>query len=170
MFKAENELEKNILKDTIIVEGLNWGFPRNGHPEGQVYLHVEQILRAIDDLKFIGNERKYLRVLAITHDSFKVNAKGSGKNHGTIARKYLEMYIDDVDLLNMIELHDKPYSIWETFNETGKFRLNAFENMLNKIKDIKLFLEFVKLDGSVKGKDSEPRDWFEHKLKEYGKV
>lgn len=170
MIKPENKLEEEILKDKVVIDGLDWGKPRNGHPEGQVCLHVEQILKAIDDLKVDVNERWSLRLLAIVHDSFKVNAKGSCDNHGTIARKYIAKYIDDEDLLSMLELHDKPYSIWRTFNQTGKFRQVAFEKMLEQIKDIKLFLKFVKLDGGVKGKDSTPRDWFENKLKEYGKI
>lgn len=175
MIKAETELEKRILSDEDLRNGLEWGEPRSGHPEGKVILHVQQILGMIDAQEIKGDKREKLRLLAIIHDSFKerVNRKElsmGGKNHGSLAREFAQKYINDEDLLNMLELHDKPYSIWRTYKREGKFREVAFVHMIDRIKDIQLFLDFVKLDGGVKGKSSEPRDWFEDKLREYNKV
>ena len=44
MLKPETELEVRLLENPLFQEGLNWGKPRFGHPEGKVGLHVRDVL------------------------------------------------------------------------------------------------------------------------------
>jgi len=48
LLSPENELESQILSDNEVVEGLQWGFPRFGHPEGKVMLHVKEVYQNIN--------------------------------------------------------------------------------------------------------------------------
>ena len=38
--KPETELEHKLISDKEFIEGVLWGEPREGHPEGQVIFHV----------------------------------------------------------------------------------------------------------------------------------
>jgi DnaJ-class molecular chaperone len=40
IIKCETELEKTIISDKDFIEGALWGKPRNGHPEGKVFIHI----------------------------------------------------------------------------------------------------------------------------------
>ena len=46
----ETDLERRILTMPEILQGLMWGEPRYGHPEGKVVFHVREIYFNIDNL------------------------------------------------------------------------------------------------------------------------
>ncbi|MBA3508760.1 MAG: hypothetical protein H0T19_01540, partial [Thermoleophilaceae bacterium] len=73
-------------------------------------------------------------------------------------------YLDDERLLASLELHDRPYGIWRKLQRTGRVDSDRFEEMLERIPDLALFLCFVELDGSTEGKRPEPLQWFKSEL------
>ena len=159
-FTAETDLERALIEDPVLQEGLAWGRPRRGHPEGSVGAHVADLLATIDRWGETGKRREELRLLALVHDSFKNRVQNwrpkTGENHHAMrARRFAERYIDDERLLATIEQHDRPYALWRKMRRRGHLDEHAFTEMLDRIPDLDLFLRFVELDGSTRGQ--EPR-------------
>ncbi len=162
-----------MLADPVLQEGLAWGKPRRGHPEGTVGAHVADLLEMIERWGETGKRREDLRFLAIVHDSLKYKVKDwlprTGENHhATRARRFAERYTDDERLLATIEQHDRPYALWRKMRRKGQLDVDSFERMLGRIPDAELFLRFVELDGSTEGKDPEPVRWFREELRRRG--
>jgi hypothetical protein len=151
-FRAETARERALAGDADLLEGLAWGRPRHGHPEGPVGHHVAQLLRGMgahDPL------REELRFLALLHDARKVAVRPAvgysrDNDHAVLARRLAEAYTADERLLDTLELHDWPYHIWRTRTDDGRADLAA---LLARVPDRELFLRFVELDGSTYGKD-----------------
>ena len=170
-FEAEDDLERRVVEDPVLLEGLAWGKPREGHPEGSVGAHVADLLRAIESWGERGARRSELRFLALVHDALKYKVKEwlprTGENHHAMrARRFAEGYTDDERLLATLELHDKPYSIWRHARRTGESHDRAVEEMIDRVPDRELFLRFVELDGSTEGKRREPVEWVRSELAE----
>jgi hypothetical protein len=168
-FVPESDLERAIAAEPEIRDGLAWGRPRPGHPEGAVGAHVADLLRTIDAWGIRGERRSELRLLALLHDSFKGQVQEwrsrTGENHHAArARRFAERFIDDERLLATLELHDRPYSLWRRMRRKGKLDERAFNAMLARIPDPRLFLTFIELDGSTDGKNDEPVRWFRDEL------
>ena len=168
-FTPEDELESRLARDPELIEGLAWGKPRSGHPEGSVGSHAADLLHTIEEWRETGARRRELRFLALVHDAFKHAVRSwlpkTGENHhATRARRYAERVIDDERLLATLEWHDRPYSIWRRMRRTGKLDERRLEKMLGQIPDWDLFLRFVELDGSTAGKNPEPIEWFREEL------
>jgi hypothetical protein len=164
-FVPENDLERAISRDPVLQEGLAWGKPRTGHPEGTVGAHVADLLVRIDDSGDRGDRRADLRFLALVHDSLKYRVRNwrpkTGENHhGMRARRFAERYTDDERLLAAIELHDRPYNIWRRTGRGSARERRRLDELLRRIPDVGLFVRFVELDGSTEGKNPEPIAWF----------
>jgi hypothetical protein len=162
-----------LSRDPQLVEGLAWGKPRKGHPEGTVGGHVADLLETIDRWDESGPARSDLRFLAMVHDSLKREVNNllpkTGENHHAMrARRLAERYTDDERLLAAIELHDRPYAIWRRMRRKGRLDERAFSEMLDRVPDPGLFLRFVELDGSTEGKNPEPIRWFREELARRG--
>jgi hypothetical protein len=169
----ETELERAILADPVLQEGLAWGKPRSGHPEGTVGAHVADLLDTIDRWGETGRRREDLRFVAIVHDALKFKVQKwrprTGENHHAMrARRFAERYTDDERLLATIELHDRPYNLWRKVARRGRMDDHAFNKMVDRIPDIDLFLRFVELDGSTEGKTHEPIRWLKSELAQRG--
>jgi len=169
-FRPENELERTVSGDPELLEGLAWGKPRSGHPEGTVGAHVADLLETVDRWGETGPRRADLRFLALVHDAMKYRVKDwlpkSGENHHAMrARRVAERYTDDERLLTTIELHDRPYAIWRRQQRGKTTDSSAFDRMTERIPDLDLFLRFVELDGSTDGKNPEPIRWLEDELR-----
>ncbi len=172
-FEPENELEREVTADPVLLEGLAWGKPRRGHPEGTVGAHVADLLETIDRWGETGRRREELRFLALVHDAFKYRVKNwlphTGENHhATRARRFAEGYTADERLLATIEQHDRPYSLWRKMRRRGRVDDHAIDAMIDRIPDLDLFLRFVELDGSTEGKNHEPIRWLKSELAERG--
>ena len=157
----------------MLREGLAWGKPRRGHPEGTVGAHVAALLETIERWGETGKRREELRFLAIVHDSLKYKVKDwlphTGANHhATRARRFAEGYTDDERLLATIEQHDRPYNIWRKAQRKGRVDDHALNEMIDRIPDLDLFLRFVELDGSSEGKNHEPLRWLKSELAQRG--
>lgn len=131
--------------------------------------HVSDLLRMIDSWSEVGERREELRTLALVHDALKFEVDHArprtGENHHAMrARRFAEGYLDDERLLAALELHDRPYGIWRKLQRTGRFDRGRFEEMLERIPDLSLFVRFVELDASTEGKHPEPLEWFRDEL------
>jgi len=169
LISPTSPLEKKLLQTPEFAEGLNWGKPRFGHPEGKVGLHIREVLQNIDRYQLDDNAKAQLRLLAIVHDTFKYQeekTKSNGKrvHHARIARKFMEQYTDDQSLLNMIELHDEAFYAWRQIElnndlEGGQRRL---ERLLERIgENLGIYFLFFKADTETGDKVIAPLHWFE---------
>jgi hypothetical protein len=168
-FQPETELERRIASDPELVEGLRWGRPRAGHPEGSVGRHVADLLATIEDWGERGERREQLRVLALVHDSLKYQVDArcpkTGENHHAArARRFAERYTDDDRLLGALELHDRPYALWRRLDRTGELQEGELAALIDRLADPGLFVRFVELDGSTSGKSQEPIRWLRAEL------
>lgn len=168
------EIVERIMADPRYQKNIEYGEPRSGHPEGKVKCHIAELEENLDKLAARGiSEEHYwkLKFLIHVHDSFKAESTPdapilSANSHASLARKFASEFVDDVDLLNMIQFHDENYVLWKQFAATGSYDLQRFENLLKTIQNWDLFLMFLIIDGSTKGKDPQKTGWF---LNEVGK-
>jgi hypothetical protein len=168
-FEPENDLERALAADPVLQEGLAWGTPRRGHPEGAVGEHVADLLETIERWGETGSRREELRFLALVHDALKFKVQNwrphTGENHHAArARQFAEAYTPDERLLAAIEHHDRPYQLWRKARRRGRPDHHAIDAMLDEIPDPELFLRFVELDGSTEGKNQEPIRWLKAEL------
>jgi HD domain len=172
-FRPETELERRLAADPVLAEGLAWGKPRSGHPEGRVAEHVADLVRTLDTWGEPEPRRAELRFMALVHDALKYKVQHwrprTGENHHAMrARRLAERYTGDERLLAAIELHDRPYAIWRRFKRSGRPPEEALDEMLARVPDPALFLRFVELDGSTDGKDPEPVRWLTGQVERRG--
>jgi hypothetical protein len=172
-FEPETELERRLVAQPELLEGLAWGTPRAGHPEGAVGTHVSHLLKTLDETGETGERRELLRFMALVHDSFKYQVRDRlprvGENHhATRARRFAERFTDDERVLSAIQFHDRPYSLWRKLQRKGKLDERGFNRMMRCVTDPDLFLRFVELDGSTDGKRPEPIAWFREELETRG--
>jgi hypothetical protein len=165
----ETKLEQKLLDFPEFLEGLFWGTPRYGHPEGKVLYHIREVLDNIEKLTIPALDRERLRLVAIVHDTFKYIEDRSvqrdwSQHHSLLARRFFEQLSDDKVVLNLLELHDEAYYAWR-FHKAGCFgecerRLEKIVKYLNN--DLQLFYAFFKCDTSTGDKDPTPVFWFEN--------
>jgi hypothetical protein len=172
-FVPETDLERALAEDPVLLRGLAWGRPRRGHPEGPVGVHVADLLRTIEAWDETGLRRAELRFISLVHDAFKHAVSGlrpkRGENHHAMrARRFAERYTDDERLLAVIELHDRPYSLWKRLRRRGRLPDAEVDSMLARVPDADLFLRFVELDGSTEGKRPEPIEWLRAQMARRG--
>jgi hypothetical protein len=171
--KPESDLELKIIIDPQFEEGAVWGKPRSGHPEGAVIHHIGHVLANVDKYCTADN-RAYLRLITIIHDTFKNKVDDSkprsGENHhAMIARRFAEKYITDEKLLDIIELHDEAYNAWCKGDRDKKWS-KAEERAWTLIKrlgdSLELYTTFYRCDNETGDKDPENFKWFQNFIKE----
>lgn len=171
LIRPETDLEKALIDAPEFREGLLWGKPRYGHPEGKVLYHIQEVLANVDKITDDPIIRKQLRLITLVHDTFKyAEDKIRGKNrdwskhHAVIARNFMEKYTSDQGVLEVIELHDEAYYCWRLkmlYNrvEEGNIRLNKFIARIDQ--NIQLYYLFFKCDTKTGDKTQSPLYWFE---------
>ncbi|MFT5167225.1 MAG: hypothetical protein ACI8P3_002462 [Saprospiraceae bacterium] len=168
--KPETVLEKALLDSSEFQEGLLWGKPRYGHPEGEVLFHIKEVLDNIEKLPVDKPTRSKLRLIAFVHDIFKYAEDKGGsdrdwsRHHSVLARQFMENHISDQIILDVIELHDEVYYCWRLkmlYNkvEEGNARLKAFKARIGD--NIQLYYLFFKCDTLTGDKTQSPLYWFE---------
>ena len=172
ILQPETTLERQLIEDPDFQRGLLWGKPRRGHPEGEVYKHIREVLDNIDQLDINSEQRQQLRLIAFAHDSFKhledrSHPRNWNLHHSKIARRFMEKWIDDEAVLDIIEMHDDVYHIWRFFHlyhnqEKGEQRKAKF---LERIGDnLELYAHFFRCDTLTGDKDKRPLEWFEAEM------
>ncbi|MDV7390303.1 hypothetical protein RZS08_03065, partial [Arthrospira platensis SPKY1] len=58
--QPETDLERQLILHPEFREGLLWGVPRYGHPEGEIYKHIREVLDNIERLPIGLNIRRKL--------------------------------------------------------------------------------------------------------------
>jgi hypothetical protein len=165
----EGPLERAIMADPRWIAGAAWGWPRPGHPEGQVGAHIVEVLAILEKQRLDDDDKQKLRLIALLHDSFKAEVDRtrprSGENHhGLIARRFAERYVNDPDVLEIVELHDEAYNSWVVGNRRGKWvdaEARAFRLVERLGPRLSLYLAFYRADNAAGDKRSEPLLWFE---------
>ena len=166
---------QQVIKDTRYQKNIEYGEPRPGHPEGKVKYHIAEMEENLETLRSRGiSEEQYwkLKFLIHVHDSFKADAIPnsailSPNSHASLARKFASEFTNDSDLLNIVQYHDVNYALWKQLNAIGSYDAERFLTLLEIIVDWDLFLIFIILDGSTKGKDPEKIRWFINEVKKY---
>lgn len=155
-----------ITADPQYRRNLDWGQPRKGHPEGTVRAHIEELEQNLKDLAVPQGSEEYwkLMILIHVHDSFKAEATRKvpitdPRSHASLARSFLARHCQDRDLLAMTQLHDEPYAIWRKARTGRGTDESRMQKLLHAIKDWRLFLKFLLIDGSTAGKDAGPLEW-----------
>ncbi len=172
VLQPETDLERKLLAEPAFFRGLFWGVPRYGHPEGEIYKHIREVLDNIDRLDLSADLRAQLRLIAYVHDTFKYKEDKTfprdwSRHHGVYARRFLEDFLDDPLLLNIVELHDEAYYAWRTkylFHrlDEGEARL---QRMLESVgRQRQLFYLFFKCDTLTGDKNPAPLKWFENTI------
>jgi hypothetical protein len=164
---VQDVLEK-VMADPRYRANIEYGEPRSGHPEGKIKLHIADMEENLEKLSTHGiSEEQYwkLKFLIHVHDTFKAEAVpnspiGDPNSHASLARRFASEFTDDSDLLNMIQFHDVNFSLWKQFAATGSYDVQRFDKLLETIQDWELFLMFIVIDGSTKGKDPTKTGWF----------
>jgi hypothetical protein len=166
-------LEK-IIADPRYQQNIEYGEPRAGHPEGKIRFHIAELEENLEKLVPRGISAEHywkLKLLIHVHDTFKADATPNSRilspnSHASLARKFAAEFIDDEDLLNMIQFHDVNYALWLQFDRSGSYDVQRFESLLETVQDWDLFLMFLIIDGSTKGKERSKLIW---SIREVGK-
>ena len=167
-------LEK-IIADPRYQKNIEYGEPRAGHPEGKVRNHIAELEENLEKLAVQGiSEEQYwkLKFLIHVHDTFKADAIPNlpilnPNSHSSLAKKFAAEFVNDEDLLNMIQFHDVNYALWQQHNRSGSYEVQRLETLLGAIQDWELFLMFLILDGSTKGKERSKLVWFLREVAKY---
>jgi hypothetical protein len=168
--EAETELERRVLQDPRWTRGAAWGRPRpGGHPEGSVGAHVAQVLKNLDAAALDPASRRKLRLVALFHDIAKADVdrkrpRSGSNHHAARARVFASDYVQDLDVLELIELHDEAYNAWGAGARRGDWtaatararRLTA--RLGNRLP---LYLAFYRADNDAPGKTQASLSWFE---------
>ena len=169
------EIIHQIITDARYLKNIEYGEPRPGHPEGKVKYHIADLEENLEALRPRGiSEEQYwkLKFLIHVHDTFKAEAVPNSKilhpnSHASLARKFSSEFTDNFDLLNMIQYHDVNYALWKQLKATGSYDTARFSSLLETIIDWDLFLMFLILDGSTKGKDPAKIQWFINEVRKH---
>jgi hypothetical protein len=161
------EIVEKILADPRYQRNIEYGEPRSGHPEGRIKFHIADLENNLERLsaRSISSLSYWkLKFLIHVHDSFKGEVDPASPfsyqhNHEALAREYASQFINDIDLLNMLQYHDANYSLWKQLSKSGNYDLPRFQNLLDTIHDWELLLMFIIIDGYTKGKDPLKIEW-----------
>ncbi len=167
-FAPETPLEERIVADPEWRKGAWWGKPRPGHEEGEVVKHVADVLGNIDAGGATGEERERLRLVALLHDIKKHEASGHRRvlngHHGVCARRFAARFLDDEDLLDVIEWHDDAYRAWKLGARGRQWReaRRRARGLIARLGDrLPLFLAFYRADNATGSKSDDDVRWFE---------
>lgn len=168
------DIVARVIADPRYLKNIEYGRPRSGHPEGKVKYHIAELEAKLEKLAARVSEDQYWKLIFLihVHDTFKADAVpdspiSSPHSHASLARRFAAEFIDDADLLNMVQYHDVNFSLWKQFSATGAYDTGRFQILLDAIVDWDLFLLFLILDGGTNGKDPEKIRWFLREVREH---
>jgi hypothetical protein len=158
---------ERIVSDVRYQRNLDWGEPRSGHPEGSIRAHIAELERNLEVLRprLSADDLWRLRVLIHTHDTFKPDAiEGIAivdpRSHASLARRFLEEFGVEPELLVITQYHDEPYALWQQVKRRGTFDARRLDALLMRIHWWDLYLAFLIIDGCTAGKSRDQLHWF----------
>jgi hypothetical protein len=168
LLEPETKLESTLITVPEFRNGLLWGEPRYGHPEGMVAIHVREVLDNINQIPNLSPLlRNRLRLIALAHDAFKYKEDRSrprdwSKHHGLLARRFMESYIQDPEVLDIIEFHDDAYYTWLCQHRSPSPNGQGLSALLGKVGYcLQPYYLFFKCDTQTGDKTQAPLRWFE---------
>ncbi len=171
LLQPETMLERTLLTVPAFRQGLLWGEPRFGHPEGQVALHVREVLDNIDLITALSeSQRAQLRLIALSHDTFKfAEVRGKprdwSKHHGRLAQQFMYVHTSDRVVLDVLETHDDAYYAWLSTRQPVFAHENPQKNLENLLERmsycLQLYYLFFKCDTQTGDKTQASLKWFE---------
>ena len=168
--RPETDLEAFLLRQPEVREGLAWGRPRFGHPEGSVGNHVREVLANVERLpKLTPTDRHDLRLVTLLHDTFKYaedkrEPRDWSRHHGILARRFAERYIRKRRILELIEWHDEAYYCWRLDVQYRRRSLSRqrFDALLARFAgEVDFYYRFFVCDTRTGDKNLAPIAWFE---------
>jgi len=168
----ESDLERQFLADQDFKDGLYWGKPRFGHPEGQVVYHIREVLDNVDQYNVDAEMRRRLRIITFVHDTFKYKEdkgfpRDFSRHHSILARLFLEKYSKEQLLLDIVELHDEAYYCWKLYylNHEREKAIERLKYLLSRLGEHRqLYYLFFKADTQTGDKNQAPLRWFEENV------
>jgi hypothetical protein len=111
-----------------------------------------------------------LELLVHTHDTLKAESvlgvpTLEPRNHASLARDFLAQFLDDKELLTIVQYHDEPFALWRQVQSKGCCDSERWGNLCGALSDWSLFALFIVVDSSTVGKDPNPRRWFLDELR-----
>ena len=169
-FELETDVERSIAAAPEWRQGVEWGAPRRGHPEGAVKHHVADVLVNVEREATSPDERRRLRLAALVHDSLKYLAPegsarvGSDGHHGSHAARFLERFVNDAELVAVVRWHDEAFAAWLALVKRGdrrraEERAHALVARLGPA--LPLYRRFYRADNATEGKTPQSVVWFE---------
>lgn len=160
--KIKNGILLDIISDAEFIEGVNWGKPRRGHPEGNVFSHIKEIFKNINnyyvdcDEKFIND----LKILALIHDTFKYKVDTSqrkvGNNHyGYFAMLFAKKLNLPKYICKILLKHDDAYN---AYVRKDADKLTELVDSLGNYYD--LYDSFYNCDVHTGDKNTKSYTWF----------
>ncbi len=156
-----------ILQDPDYLANIQWGKPRDGHTEGTIKAHIDELLGNLQALKpkLKPGEEEKLLLLIHTHDTFKAKCNPGvpiehPDSHASLGRAFLARFCDDKDLLAMAQFHDESFALYRQFNSKGSFNQARAQKLIATIQDWDLFTLFLIIDGSTEAKSRDHLLWF----------
>ena len=170
LLAPETELERAFLRNPEFNQGLFWGKPRFGHPEGKVIFHIREVLDNVDKLNISAADRQKLRIITFVHDTFKYKEhRGTPrdwtKHHAVLARQFLEQYTDNQLLLDLTEFHDEAYYVWQKrfLHQNEPESNQRLSNLYQRFNgSLQLYYLFFKCDTCTGDKNPAPMKWVEN--------
>src|SRR4051794_41424667 len=94
----------------------------DGHPEATVADHIKEVLGNVEIFAADPVQRGRLRLVALTHDTFKHRVHWFvpwRQDHAKLARRFAERHVSDPGVLEVVSLHDEAYRAWRHGRRTG---------------------------------------------------
>ena len=82
------------------------------------------------------------------------------RSHASLARRFLEEFEVEPQLLAIVQYHDEPYALWRQLKRRGAFDRRRFDALLRRIQAWDLYLAFLIVDGCTAGKSRGQLHWF----------
>jgi hypothetical protein len=168
------DIVSRVIADPRYLHRIEYGQPRPGHPEGKIKYHIAELEANLEKLAPRISENQYwkLKFLIHVHDTFKADAVPdslieSPYSHASLAMAFASEFTNDADLLAMIQFHDLNFALWKQFAARGAYDIERFSRLLDTIMDWDLFLLFLIIDGSTRGKDPDKVRWFIGEVRKY---
>jgi hypothetical protein len=174
-FALETDVERRIAADPEWQKGVEWGAPRRGHPEGAVKQHVADVLANVEREASSPDERRRLRLAALVHDAFKYMAPegsaavGSPGHHGTLGARFLERFVDDPELVEVVCWHDEAFAAALAYRhgrtQRAEQRVRALVERLGRA--LPLYTKFFRADNATGDKSPKSVEWFEELVRKW---
>jgi hypothetical protein len=131
--------------------------------------HIADVLANVEREATSAEERRRLRLATLVHDSFKHRAPetsapvGSEEHHGSYAARFLERFVDDAELVEVVRWHDEAFAAWLALRRgnasRGEERARALIARLGP--GLALYVQFFRADNATAGKRPDSVEWFE---------